>query len=97
MLRPLRGTPSGVFLAPLLMTLLVSCAHHGAPGGGGGEAAHNALPPEPVEVVLTVINHHFLDVTVFVEHDGQRTRIGTVTAVSTHQFLFPFPVLCVSH
>jgi len=47
--------------------------------------------------VLTVINHHWLDVTVFVEHDGQRTRIGTVTAASTQEFVVPMRVLGVSH
>ena len=41
---------------------------------------------EPADIVLTVTNHHFLDVTVYLEHDGQRTRVGTVTAVSTVQF-----------
>ena len=91
--RPLRGTPSGRFLAPLLLALLVSCAHHRTSAG----TAQRAPPPEPVEVVLTVTNHHWLDVTVFVEHDGQRTRIGTVTAASTQEFVVPIRVLGVSH
>jgi hypothetical protein len=59
-------------------------------------AAPRAPVPEPVEVVLTVTNHHWLDVTVYVEHDGQRTRVGTVTAVSTQQFLLPMRLLGIS-
>lgn len=35
---------------------------------------------------IVVINHHWLDVRVYVEHDGQRSRVGTVTATSTEQF-----------
>jgi hypothetical protein len=52
---------------------------------------------DPVEVVLTVTNHHFLDITVYVEHDGQRTRIGMVTAASTQGFLLPMRLLGVAH
>jgi hypothetical protein len=33
-----------------------------------------------------VINHHWLDVTIYIVHDGQRTRVGTVTATTTQQF-----------
>ncbi len=38
------------------------------------------------EFSLVVVNHHWLDVAVYVVHDGQRTRVGTVTATSTQQF-----------
>lgn len=33
-----------------------------------------------------VENKHWLDVVVYVEHDGQRSRLGTVTAASTTDF-----------
>jgi hypothetical protein len=33
-------------------------------------------PPWIGDVPLQVINHHWLDVTIYVIHDGQRTRLG---------------------
>jgi hypothetical protein len=47
--------------------------------------------------VLRVINNHWLDVTVYVVHDGQRTRVGTATASSRHDFPLPGRLLGVSH
>jgi len=59
----------------LLTAALLACGgHHKAP----------AMAIEQFAVV--VINHHWLDVTVYLVHDGQRTRIGTVTATTTEQF-----------
>ncbi len=92
--RPLRVFPVGARLAPLLLTLMVTACgrHHTAPG-----AAPRTARTDPVEVVLTVTNHHFVDITVYVEHDGQRTRVGIVTAATTQQFLLPMRVLGVAH
>jgi len=39
------------------------------------------------EFALSVINHHWLDVTIYVVHGGERTRVGTVTASSNERFL----------
>ncbi len=59
----------------LLLALLTACGpHHKAPG----------VAPEQFTIV--VVNHHWLDVTVYLVHDGQRTRLGTVTATTTEQF-----------
>jgi hypothetical protein len=80
----------GVVVAPLLVSGL-ACAR---PRGGSPPPRPPA--PEPVEVILTVANHHWLDVTIYVEHDGQRTRVGTVTAVSTQQFVLPMRLLGMS-
>jgi len=49
------------------------------------------------EFTLIVVNHHWLDVTVYVLHDGQRTRIGTVTGSSSQQFVLPGRLLGQSH
>ena len=97
MLRPLRGTPFGVWLAPLLLMLILpACARHRA-SPPPPPPQQRAPVPEAIEVVLTVPNHHWLDVVVYIEHDGQRTRVGTVTAVSTQQFLLPMRQLGASH
>ena len=42
---------------------------------------------EPIE--LSVENHNWLDVVVFVVHGGQRTRIVTVTAAKNASALIP--------
>ncbi len=45
--------------------------------------------PPVSEVALSVTNHYKLDVVVYVVHDGQRTRVGTVTASSIQTFILP--------
>ena len=45
--------------------------------------------PPTAEVALSVTNHHWLDVVIYVIHDGQRTRVGTVTASSVQTFTLP--------
>ncbi len=56
-----------------------------------GVAACTSRHPPTVdprgEFSLSVINHHWLDVTVYVAHGGERTRIGTVTASSNERFV----------
>jgi hypothetical protein len=89
--RPLRRSSLGV-VAPSLLALGLACAHQ---RGAGTQHASAPVPP-PTEVVLSVTNHHFLDITVYVEHDGQRTRVGTVTAVSSEQFILPMRLLGMS-
>ena len=52
-----------------------------------GSHRHAPAPAVPQEgFAIVVINHHWLDVTVYVVHDGQRTRVGTVTATTTQEF-----------
>ena len=52
--------------------------------GSHRNAPAPAVPQEGFAIV--VINHHWLDVAVYVVHDGQRTRVGTVTATTTQEF-----------
>ena len=49
------------------------------------------------EIALQVTNHNFLDVVVYVLHDGQRTRVGTVTGSSSQIFYFPVRLLGQGH
>ena len=71
--------------------IAAACARHAG-------ARHAASPSraQPVDVALHVTNHHWLDVTVSVEHDGQRTRIGDVTAAASAEFVLPLRVFGVS-
>ena len=73
----------GVLFAP-------ACAHHRA------TRAPSATPhTPPAEVALHVTNHHWLDMTILVEHDGQRTRVGAVTAATSAEFVLPLRVFGV--
>ena len=49
------------------------------------------------EIALQVTNHNYLDVVVYVLHDGQRTRIGTVTGSSSQVFYLPVRLLGQGH
>jgi hypothetical protein len=51
----------------------------------------------PANVTLQVTNHNFLDVTVFVLHDGARLRVGLVTGTSTQSFTLPGRMVALSH
>ena len=45
------------------------------------------------EIALSVTNHNYLDVVVYVLHDGQRTRVGTVSGSSSTVFFLPIRLL----
>jgi len=34
-----------------------------------------------------VVNHHWLDVTIYIVHDGESSRVGIATASSTETFV----------
>ena len=45
------------------------------------------------EIALSVTNHNYLDVVVYVVHDGQQTRVGMVTGSSDAVFFVPARLL----
>ncbi len=45
------------------------------------------------EIALSVTNHNYLDVVVYVLHDGQHTRVGTATGSSAQLFYVPVRLL----
>jgi hypothetical protein len=49
--------------------------------------------PESDGFGLTLTNHNLLDVNVFVFHDGQADRVGTVPASSTRVMVLPLWML----
>jgi len=78
----------------LLWTLALApqgCWHR---GHGAAKSQDNA---SVTEVTLEVINHNYLDVTVYVIHDGQRTRVGTVTGSSAQVFTLPLRLIGQAH
>lgn len=66
-----------LLLIPALALSLVGCA-------GRNKHGEERLPPVPTS--LTVENHNWLDVNIYVVHDGQRSRLGSATAAKTTDF-----------
>jgi hypothetical protein len=59
----------------------------------GKKASSPAASQWSGEVPLNVVNHHWLDLTIFVIHDGQRTRVGTVLGSGAATFYLPRRIL----
>ncbi len=65
-------------------------------GGSGCFIFHRGKPESPPafavpegEIALSVTNHNYLDVVIYVLHDGVQTRVGTVTGSSSAMFYLP--------
>lgn len=67
-----------------LIALGAACARHPEADQAAPEA-EGADPDAPTELVVS--NAHWLDITIFVVHDGQTSRVGTATAASTTSFV----------
>ena len=60
------------------------------------KAPERVADPESSESVsLQVVNHHWLDVAVYVIHDGQRTRLGVAGGSAETQMMLPSRLLGV--
>lgn len=57
-----------------------------------GSARHSKERPAPAtsEILLEVENHHWSDVVVYLMNGSQSQRLGTVSGVSTNNFVFPY-------
>jgi hypothetical protein len=74
-------------LALALVALVFACA-----------GRHHHTKPQPAQdIPLRVTNRNWLDVAIYVLHDGQRTRVGTVTGSSAQEFKLPLWMLGQSH
>jgi hypothetical protein len=69
---------------------------------GGGGCFLGSKAPEPVadpdwagDVPLQIVNRHWLDVAVYVIHDGQRTRLGVAGGTAETQMMLPSHLLGV--
>ena len=80
------GLSRHAFGVALLVASAACAGHH-----------HHAPPDPPVDIPLKVTNRGWFDVTVYVLHDGQRTRIGLVTGSSEQDFVLPARLLGQSH
>lgn len=66
-----------LWLLPALALLAAGCA-------GRNKPDKQELPVVPASLVVE--NHNWLDVTIYVVHDGQRSRLGSATAAKTTNF-----------
>ena len=67
-------------LLVLLCAVTTRCGH-------GRSPLAEATPTPQAEWSLTVTNHHWLDLTVYVIYDGQRARVGAVPSARTETYL----------
>lgn len=74
----------------VLLTLLVACA-------GPRQKLESPTPDEPTpeddSFALVLNNRHWLDMNIFVQHDGQASRVALVTASSTRSVVLPTRLL----
>ncbi len=77
-----------VLLIIAVVLAATACSHR-------GRSSYASEPPP--DVTLQVTNHNFLDVTVFVLHEGQRIRMGLATGSSSQSFTIPGRLVALSH
>ncbi len=72
-----------------VLSLLLSLAA-GSAGCGGRHNVEDEPEADPnAPTPLTVTNNNWLDVVVYVFHDGEATRVATVTAATTANYFLP--------
>jgi hypothetical protein len=81
--------PGRVLILALVATTMVACA---------ARRQSKSAKSDPIpDIPLKVTNHNWLDITIYVLHDGQRTRIGMVTGSSAEDFVLPARLLGQAH
>lgn len=76
--------PRSLARAGVCLSLLVGAAAAACAPRAIGEEIHTGAT-----ATVRVDNQAFLDVNVYMLRSGQRTRLGTVTALSTRTFVLP--------
>lgn len=75
------------FLPALAISALTALSASACSAGGAGEGAPS--PATPPTATVLVENSNWADMTVYVEHSGARTRLGTVTTATRRLFRLP--------
>jgi hypothetical protein len=84
-------------MAMTMLLLTLAIAPQGCWWRRGHSPAESQEQAAETDVTLYVTNHNYLDVIVYVIHDGQRTRIGTVTGSSAETFTLPARLIGQAH
>ena len=62
----------------------------------GGKGKDSVDTPGPAaDVPVQIVNHHWLDITIYVIHDGQRTRLGVAGGSAETRLELPSHLLGV--
>lgn len=80
-----RVSPFRALVSFALMSVSVACVHQRPAADAATASSWSSTAVVPLEVK----NHHWLDVTIYLERDGQRRRLGVATATTTAIFNFP--------
>jgi hypothetical protein len=71
------------FLIGVMLLSGLRCARHAQ------ERDTAEAPPEDAEVAITVENHHWLDMTIYLLHDGTSERLGMVSGTGHASWFVP--------
>jgi len=84
-------------LRRLRTAVILSATVVSACGGLSGKKSSDPDAPTGREgdIPLQVVNHHWLDVTIYVIHDGQRTRLGVAGGSAQTRMVVPTGLLGV--
>ena len=82
-------------LRRLRTAVILSATVVSACGGLSGKKSSDADAPagRSGDIPLQVVNHHWLDVTIYVIHDGQRTRLGMAGGSAQTRMVVPSGLL----
>ena len=67
----------------LVSAVVLNCGH------GNAERTVNGMPAATDAVTVSVLNNNWQDVDVYAVRNGQRIRLGNVTATRTGVFVLP--------
>jgi hypothetical protein len=84
-------------LRRLRTAVILSATVVSACGGLSGKKSSDPDAPtgRSGDIPLQVVNHHWLDVTIYVIHDGQRTRLGVAGGSAQTRMVVPTGLLGV--
>ena len=76
-------------LSIIVIAALMACAapRQKLAGNNTGDDEFTAPAPEATSFALLLNNRHWLDMNIFVLHDGQASRVGMVTASSSQSLM----------
>jgi hypothetical protein len=63
---------------------LAGCSRNGSSG---------VVAPPAENILLQITNHHYLDITIYAIHDGQRTRLGVAGGSAHTKMVLPSRLL----
>ncbi|MEO8200228.1 MAG: hypothetical protein ABI679_06895 [Gemmatimonadota bacterium] len=78
------------FLIPILLLGFAACARKAPAGGEPGPDSPPAQDLSNAEVTIVIVNHHLLDITVYLMRGGNLQRLGTAPGLSTKIFSVPW-------